>query len=129
MLTGCAPAVQQPEGREFGADWRVVTDAAGDALYLHRAGGAQPWELVAVIRRAWRVDYRNHLNGLPRTMRITSVASGRGAGAAFDLQLALSQVDTNVPLGADVFRVEIPRTAQPITLDELRHARPGVREN
>ena len=129
VLTGCAPAVQQPEGRELGADWRVVTDSAGDALYLHRAGGAQPWQLVAVIRRAWRVDYRDHLNGLPRTMRITSVAGGRDAGAAFDLQLALSQVDTNVPLGADVFRVEIPRTAQPITLDELRHARPGVREN
>jgi hypothetical protein len=34
-----------------------------------------------------------------------------------------------VPLGAEVFRVDIPRAAQPITLDELRHARPGIREN
>ena len=118
-----------PEGRALGADWRVITDAAGDALYLHRAGGAQPWQLVAVIRRAWRVEYRDQLNGLPRTMRITSVTRAGGAGASFDLTLALSQVETNVPLDPDVFRVQIPRTAQPITLDELRHARPGVREN
>ena len=129
VLTGCAPAVSQPEGRELGADWRVITDAAGDALYLHRAGGAQPWQLVAVIRRAWRVEYRDQLNGLPRTMRITSVTRTGGAGASFDLTLVLTQVETNVPLDADVFRVQIPQTAQPITLDELRHARPGVREN
>lgn len=129
VLTGCVPAVSQPEGRALGADWRVVTDAAGDTLYLRRAGSAQPWQLVAVVRRAWRVDYQDPLNGLPRTMRITSVAREGGAGSAFDLTLALSQVETNVALAADVFRVEIPRTAQPITLDELRHARPGVREN
>jgi hypothetical protein len=34
-----------------------------------------------------------------------------------------------VPLGADVFRVDVPATAQPITLEELRRARPGVRKN
>jgi hypothetical protein len=127
VLSGCAPAVSQPEGRALGADWRMLADAAGGALYLHRAGGSQPWQLVAVIRRAWRVEYRDHLNGLPRAMRLTSVT--RDDGAWFDLTLALTQVETNVPLDAGVFRVKIPPTAQPITLDELRHARPGVREN
>ena len=62
-------------------------------------------------------------------MRITSVAGDRDAAAAFDVTLALSQVETNVPLGDDVFKVDVPRSAKPITLDELRHARPGVREN
>ena len=127
LLTGCAPAASQPEGRGLGADWRLLTDAVGDALYLHRAGGSQPWQLVAVIRRTWRVEYRDHLNGLPRTMRVTSVT--RDEGAWFDLTLALTQVEINVPLDADVFRVQIPKTAQPITLEELRHARPGVRKN
>jgi hypothetical protein len=129
ILTGCAPAIAQPEGRALGADWRLITDASGDALYLHRAGAAQPWQLVAVIRPAWRVDYRDPLNGLPRAMRITSVDGPRGPGASFDLTLALSQVETNVPLGAEVFRVDIPQTARPITLEELKRARPGVREN
>lgn len=126
VLTGCAPPVSLPDGRALGADWRLITGAAGDALYLRRAGAGQPWQLAAVIRRAWRVEYRDPLNGLPRTMRITSAV---GADASFDLTLALSQVETNVPLGPDVFRIDIPRAAQPITLDELRHARPGVREN
>ena len=126
VLAGCGPAVTNPDGRALGADWRLITDPAGDALYLHRAGGNQPWQLAAGVRPAWRVEYHDPLNGVPRTLRITSVA---GSAASFDLTLALSQVETNVPLGAEVFRVDIPRTAQPITLDELRHARPGVREN
>ncbi len=139
VLTGCAPAVSQPEGRALGADWRAITDAAGDALYLHRDGAAQPWQLLVVMRRgspaagrpptSWRVEYRDHQNGLPRTMRVTSVGEDGRTGTGFDLTLALSQVETNVPLEAEVFRVQVPPSAQPITLDELRHARPGVREN
>jgi hypothetical protein len=126
VLTGCAPVVSQAEGRSLGGDWRIVTDPAGDALYLQRAGGAS-WRLVSVVRRGWRVDYRDPLNGVPRTLRITSAS--RDGASSFDVTLALSQVETNVPLGADVFRVDVPRGASPITLDELRHARPGVREN
>ena len=126
VLTGCAPAIAQPEGRALGADWRVMADTAGGVLYLHRAGVAQPWQLVAFVGRAWRVEYRDHLNGLPRTMRVASLVRD---GASFDLTLALTQVETNVTLETDVFRVRIPATAQPITLDELRHARAGIREN
>jgi hypothetical protein len=129
VLTGCAPAAPGADGRELGADWRLINDSSGGALYLHRAGATQPWQLVSVVRRAWRVDYRDPLNGLPRAMRVTSVAGGREAAAAFDVTLVLSQVETNVPLGADVFTIDVPRSAKPITLDELRHARPGVREN
>jgi hypothetical protein len=129
VLTGCGPAVTNPDGRALGADWRLISAASGDALYLHRAGAAQPWQLAAGVRAAWRVEYHDPLNGVPRTLRITSVPGSAGSAASFDLTLALSQVETNVSLGAEVFRVDIPRTAQPITLDELRHARPGVREN
>jgi outer membrane lipoprotein-sorting protein len=60
---------------------------------------------------------------------VASVDANTSAGAGFDLTLALTQVETNVALDAAVFRVEIPRSATPITLDELRNARPGVREN
>jgi len=129
VLTGCAPEVLRPEGRALGADWRVIQEDGGDALYLHRAGAAGPWQLVAAMRPPGRIEYRDHLNGLPRTIRLTSVPGARAAAESFDLTLALSQVETNVTLGPDVFRIDVPRTAQPITLDELRHARPGVREN
>jgi hypothetical protein len=130
VLTGCAPAVSQPEGRALGTDWRRLTDTSGGVLYLRRTGATQPWQLVTVIGSRWRAEFRDHLNGLPRSMRITDAGrSGVASGALFDLTLTLSQVETNVPLGAEVFRVDVPPTARPITLDELRRARPGVREN
>jgi hypothetical protein len=47
-----------------------------------------------------------------------------GAAPGFDLTLVLSQVDVNVALGDDVFRVEVPKGAVPITLDELRRTGP-----
>jgi len=136
-LTGCAPPLSQPQGRELGSGWRVVSGGAagaGDELYLHRDGASQPWRLVAVIHRppkppAWRAEYRDHQSGVPRSIRLATVDANPGAGGGFDLTLALTQVETNVPLDAGVFRVETARAAQPITLDELRRARPGVRED
>ena len=130
VLTGCAAAAPRAEGRALGDNWRAVNDSSGGVLYLRRSGAAQPWQLVAVTGPRWRAEFRDYLNGLPRAMRITDVRGSQASpGASFDLTLVLSQVETNVPLGAEVFRVDAPPTAKPITLDELRRARPGVREN
>ena len=136
-LTGCAPMLPLASGRDLGADWRVVRLAAGDAgydLYLHREGAAQPWRLVATTREGpaqsgWRAEYRDFQNDLPRSIRIAALGADQTGKPAFDLTLALSQLEANVPLDADVFRVDIPQSADPITLDELRSARPGIREN
>ena len=127
VLAGCDAAdTARPDGRARGAGWRVF----GESLYLHRAGAMQPWQLVADHRGFGLVEYRDFANGLPRSIHIISRrGDDLAADHLFDLTLVLSQVETNVPLGPEVFRVDIPRTAQPITLDELRHARPGVREN
>jgi len=130
-LTGCAPATVPPQGNERGPDWRVI-ESEGAELYLHRDGASQPWRLTAVIRRppngtAWQAEYRDHQSGLPRTIRLTSLNAP--GNSAFDLTLRLSQVETNVALEAPVFSVEVPTSASPITLDELRNARPGVRED
>jgi len=148
LLTGCLPdGIEGGSLMEAGADWRMLRALRGDGrddVYLRRAGRSQPWQIAAVIQRraedvevtgrprrnvAWLAEYRDRANGLPRSVRLVSVDPEGHPSAAFDLTLALSQVETNVTLGADVFRVDIPRTAQPITLDELRRARPGVREN
>ena len=131
-LTGCAPASAARQGNERGPDWRVVGAGEDAEMYLHRDAAGQPWHLVALVRRpasgaAWRAEYREHQGGLPRAIRLASIDAP--GSAAFDLTLRLSQVETNVPLDAPVFRVDVPRSASPITLDELRHARPGVRED
>ena len=127
ILTGCALKIGQAFTRAFGADWQIVT-IADDDLYLHRDAANAPWRLAAVQRRGatgvrWRADYSNFQDGLPRTIRLVSQA-GNTTGTSFDLQLVLSQVDTSVTLGADAFRIQIPASAAPITIDELRRSGP-----
>jgi hypothetical protein len=131
-LSGCWPdPVVVRKAVEFGADWRMVIVEADDALYLHRENANASWRLVGVhwniehAGRSWNTQYGDVLNDLPRSIRIASA----DASSSYDLRLSLSQVDTNVPLDADVFRVQIPASAKPITLEELRHARPGTRED
>jgi hypothetical protein len=128
-LTGCATTPLPATGKTAGDDWRVVT-AGDDEIYFRRERSAAPWRLVAAVHAggnanaAWRAEYRDFLNGLPRSVRLVSRDPAR-----FDLRLTLSQVEVNTTLGAEVFRVDVPRTARPITLQELRDARPGLRQD
>jgi outer membrane lipoprotein-sorting protein len=41
-----------------------------------------------------------------------------------DLTVKLSDVELNVPLGAEVFQLDVPPDADPLTLEELRRAGP-----
>jgi hypothetical protein len=128
-LTGCASENPPTRARAIGDDWRVVEDGA-EEIYFKRSSSV--WQLVAVVHGdgqrgdagPWRAEYRDFQNGLPRSVRLVSRDPSR-----FDLRFALSQVDVNTTLGADVFRVEVPRSARPITLEELRDARPGFRQD
>jgi hypothetical protein len=131
-LTGCPRTADGATAKTRGDDWRVVADGPNE-LFLHREPSGGSWRLVATIFHAsrdrstssdWRAEYRDFQSGLPRSVRFVGAARD-----SFDLRLALSQVDVNTPLGPDVFRVQPPRDADPITLDELKRARPGVRKN
>jgi outer membrane lipoprotein-sorting protein len=122
VVTGCAVAPDPARARALGETWRVAPDGA-DEVYLRREGTAAPWRLVATVHRAsgagWRAEYRDFETGLPRSIRLVSALAGR-----FDVQLTLSQLDVNTPLDANAFTVRIPRTAQPISLEELRQSGP-----
>ena len=128
-LTGCADAPDVRSARQFGPDWRAVPDGPGE-IYLRRDGGTGPWRIVGAVHRvaarngepaasAWRAEYRDFQDGLPRTVRLTAVDSNR-----FDLRLTLSQVELNVPLDDEAFGVRIPPGTEPITLQELKDAGP-----
>jgi outer membrane lipoprotein-sorting protein len=135
LLTGCVPPGSVARAKDLGPQWRVVTVSEGDSshdVYLRRERAAQPWRLVAAVRAgatdpAWRAEYADFQNGLPRAIRLTTKSGS--AESEFDLQIALSQVEINVALDAGVFHVDVPSSADPITLDELRSARPGIRKN
>jgi hypothetical protein len=125
VVTGCDAWTPIPgAARAFGDEW-LVMPAAGqknDLYYLHREK-AGPWRLVATAHSdadaGWRAENGNFQDGLPRNIRLVSARPG-----AFDVQLALSQVELNVPLGPEVFQVRIPASAQPISLDELKASGP-----
>lgn len=131
-LTGCALAPDVAGTRRLGDDWRMVPDGSS-ALYLHHDHRLRHWQLVAAIHHSnqarggrddWRVDYGDFEVASPRTVRLRSLD-----GRRFDLTLKLSQVAVNERLGPDVFRVYVPASAARITIDDLRHARPGLRED
>lgn len=131
VLTGCAdqevsaapPA--RVQGRQIG-DWRVVNrtgDGADDVDWYLRRDASGAWRLVTAVHRRgvrpWRVEYDDFREGLPRSVRVATEDRRR-----FDVRLGLSQVETNVPLGPEVFTVDVPRGTEPITLEELQESGP-----
>jgi hypothetical protein len=123
LVTGCATAPDASDAVAFGDDWRVAPDGA-DNVYFRRssaASGQAQWRLAATTRRGvngWRAEYSMFDGSLPRTVRLVSEPPGR-----FDLQLDLSQVELDVALGPEAFRLPAS-AADPITLDELRRSGP-----
>lgn len=127
-LTGCPQAYSFTSGVAYGADWQVVRASGGagwKTLYLRRSGASQAWRLAAVLRdsASWRAEYPDHESDSPQLIHLSSGARS-GAAERFDLRLALSQIETNASLGADVFTIQIPADAEPITLAELRRSGP-----
>jgi hypothetical protein len=128
-LLGC----HVPEGLDRGGEitgvgdnWRIASGANNAKVYLRREGGSAPWRIVAVLhpdlgslQPDWRAEYRDFREELPHAIRLVS-----GEGDRFDLQIQLSQLETNGVLTEDVFRVQIPASAEPITLDQLRQSGP-----
>jgi hypothetical protein len=122
-LTGCAEEREAAgEARSLGSGWLMIPGSR--RLYLRRGKPTDPWRLVVVISHdssgaEWRAEYSDFDGGLPRSIRLASTDPSR-----FNLKLALSQVETNVALGDEAFRVRIPASTAPITLAELRDAGP-----
>ena len=81
---------------------------------------------ASVVRGGVEVRYADFQAGLPATIRLRASPERRaGEGTAVtDLTIRLSQVDINEPLGAEVFLVDVPADASPMTLEQLREAGP-----
>jgi len=121
VITGCTAMPNGAAMQAIGDDWRVATDGS-DEIYLRRDQAATTWRLAVTVHPgpgAWRAEYSNFQSGLPRTIHLVSTPAGR-----FDLQLELSQVELNVPLGPEVFQVQVPASAETIGVDELRRSGP-----
>jgi hypothetical protein len=117
IVSGCGFGAGQPTGgRAFERNWASV-DVSDTRNHLRQIDGA--WRLVAASRGPVEVRYADFTGGVPMTVRVR-VPGERPT----DLTVRLSQVDTNETLGPEVFQVDIPSNASPMTLDELRQAGP-----
>jgi hypothetical protein len=122
ILAGCVvPDAEPRDGRRFAGGWARVDLDGGSAAYLRTEGGR--WRVAAGYRPLVAVQYEYESQGDPRpsAVRLRSTADG-GPGAR--LRLALSQVETNVPIADKAFTVAVPADAVPITLADLRQSGP-----
>jgi hypothetical protein len=133
ILTGClAQSAVPSDGRSWSGGWRAVTLAAPTAapksdpqqatapettVYMKSINGVPL--IVAADRGPWHIDYSNHQNGWPRSVRIRSADGG-----GIDISAALEQIEINTDIDEKAFVVDIPAGAAPMTLDHLRSVAP-----
>jgi outer membrane biogenesis lipoprotein LolB len=117
VISGCLAQAPAADGRAWPDGWKAVSVGPDRTAYLRQQAGA--WRVVAADVGAWRVDYRDHLNGVARTVRVRS-----SAGTGVDLTARLDQLQMNVELPASAFTLDVPADAQRITLDDLRSVAP-----
>jgi hypothetical protein len=117
VLAGCGGLPRPAVRGERVGDWLVLTLADDRRLFFRDD------LLVAAVSSELRVDYADFASGTARRLRVSSPVGADG-GRRVDLVVAVNQLQTNVPLGDDAFKVEVPIAATPLTLEELRQAGP-----
>lgn len=118
VVSGCGFGFVEPqEGRSYGDGWMAVTGAEGTSWLRNRDG---EWRLNAAVREPLEIRYEAFASQFPARIRIRTTPSSAGPRA--DIVLKVADVDANIELGPEVFRVEIPDDAAPITLEELSRA-------
>ena len=120
IVSGCGFGSGEPaDARAFDGGWASM-QVSSATTWLQQVNGT--WMLVAATRGPVEVRYSDFVQGLPSVVRLRSSAGQ--AGKATDLTVRLSQVDVNQQLGPDVFQIDVPSDAKPLSLDELRQAGP-----
>jgi hypothetical protein len=120
-IAGCGlgDAATTTAGVSYPGDW-VAIDSGAARSWLRRVSGA--WRLVASTRGALEIRYERFDGDRPSEVRLRG-AGQQGAPRA-DLLVGISQVEINVPLTQEVFDVDVPADATPLTLEELRRNGP-----
>jgi len=120
IVSGCGPGLAEPRAaRMYQGGWLAI-DADERTFWLRQIDGA--WRVVGASRGGIEIRYDQYQGDRPSIVRLRTTAAP--AGAASDLTLRISDVDLNVPLGPEVFQVEIPPDAAPLSLEELRRSGP-----
>jgi outer membrane lipoprotein-sorting protein len=117
-LAGCGLGGRAASGLAYGADQLAIAADAGTTSYLRRQKGQ--WNILASTRGPLTIENADLASGRPSTIRMRTSPGAAGT----DLTLKLSDVDINTTIDPKAFVVDVPRDAEPLTLDELRRAGP-----
>lgn len=108
-LDGATPGA----GRSYGKEW-AAADTPSGSVYLRRIESR--WRVAGAARDGLTVQYTDFAAGRASTIFVQT--------AVADLTLRLSQVEINAPLDPRIFDIDIPKNAEPLTIEELRRAGP-----
>jgi len=118
ILTGCiVPDAKAVGGRLHANEWASIDLEGGATMYLQRMGA---WRVRAGTRNGWEVDYPASQGAFPQTIRLRSASEP----ANVDMTATLAQIEVNVDVNPAAFTVDVPASASPLSLDELRQAGP-----
>ena len=119
ILTGCVTADPKPtSGRLHQDGWASIELEGGARLFLRMQQGA--WQVRAARREGWQIEYPAWQGRMPQSVALRSDRPG----VMVDLTATLSQIESNIDIDAKAFTVDVPESAQTLTLDELRDAGP-----
>jgi hypothetical protein len=120
VLAGCGlPGATPAAARAYDGDWLAV-ERGGTTTYLRRLENR--WRVVAATRGGMTIQYGEFVAG--RALSVNVRTGGPERGRSTDLTLRLSDLETGVPLEDRAFRADVPDSAEPLTLDELRRNGP-----
>jgi hypothetical protein len=118
ILTGCVvPNPMASGGRMHANGWASIDLQNGATLFLRRTS---QWEVRAARRNGWQLEYVVGQSRFPQSVRLLADPQR----AQVDLTAAIADLEANVDLTAEVFRVDVPTHAEPLTLQELRESGP-----
>jgi hypothetical protein len=121
VLAGCVsfePVVSA--AFEPAPGWTDVRLSGGDRAWLRESGGSL--RVAAATRRDVAVEYEWQGGRFPARVTISRGSRPGRDGGGTRFTLSLSQIESNVELPASAFRVEVPASARPLSLDELRRS-------
>lgn len=122
LVSGCGFEVGEPIGGRRYGDLAAVT-VGGTTSYLRQEQGQ--WRVVAATGATGAspaplsILYSTFASGRPTMVRLQA-----GGPTPADVTVRLSDVSINVTLEPDVFAVDVPAQAAPLTIEELRRAGP-----
>jgi outer membrane lipoprotein-sorting protein len=118
-LTGCVmPMPRATDGRMHSGGWASIELQGGASLYVRQESGM--WRIRAARRGEWEIEYPMWQGSFPSVVRLRSEASPQ----RIDLTAQLSQLEINVDVDASAFTVNVPASARPLSLQQLRENGP-----